>query len=164
MCDVWSVPLVPDYKYCGLAHSDEWVNWIQTSSHHNGRIPFNIWLVLSDDVAGFKCAWPSSVWYCNWEAWWRGIVFCIEDFDACYLDSRQRSSIECGALDNTDCQTTDNKEVVRIETSQWITTLLDTEGGCTPHCSPVDGRRAKKSGDPIGEIDSTGCFSSMEDA
>jgi len=158
----WWVPSVQDWKQYGLAHCDECENWIQTSSHSYTGIPFTLWLVLSGDVAVFRCAWRSRGWDCEGKAWCRCIVFRCEEFDACYPDWRRRSSTGCGALDDTDCKALDDKEVVRIETCQRNANSADTEGECTPHWARVDWERASKTEGPGGEIHFAWCIRSME--
>jgi len=159
---IWWVPLVQDWKQCGLAHCDECENWIQTSSHSYTGIPFTERLVLSGDVALFRCAWRSRGWDCEGKAWCRCIGFCHEEFVACYPDWRWRSSSGCGAQDDTDCKALDDTEVVGIETCQRKTTSVDTEGECTPHWSRVEWGRASKTEGPCGEIHFKWCFRSME--
>jgi len=158
----WWVPLEQDKTQCGLANRHESDNWIQTSSNSYAGNPFTLWLVPSDDVAGFRCAWTSSGWYCDGKAWCRGFVFWCEEFVACYPDQRRSSSTGCDAPDDTDCNSLDHKKVVGIQTRQWKTTLSDPEGECTPYQSGVDWRRASEAEDQGGEIHYSGCFRSTE--
>jgi len=53
---------------CGLATCKECEHWIQTSSHSYTGIPFTLWLLCSDNVAVFRCAWRSRGWYCDEKA------------------------------------------------------------------------------------------------
>jgi len=158
----WWGPSVQDSKQCGLANCDECENWIQTSSHSSTRIRFSWWLLVSDDVADFMCAWRSRGWYCDGKAWCRCIVFRSEEFDASYQDWRPTSWTGWGALDVTDCKALDNQEVIGIETCQRKTTCADTEGECTPHWSWVDWRWAPKTEGTGGGTHFNGGFGSME--
>jgi len=158
----WWGPSVQDSKQCGLANCDECENWIQTSSHSSTRIRFSWWLLVSDDVADFMCAWRSRGWYCDGKAWCRCIVFRSEEFDASYQDWRPTSWTGWGALDVTDCKALDNQEVIGIETCQRKTTCADTKGECTPHWSWVDWRWAPKTEGTGGGTHFNGGFGSME--
>jgi len=160
--DFWWVSSLQDEKQCGLANCNECQNCIQTSSHSYTGIPFTLWLVLSDYVAVFWCAWRSRGWYGDGTASCRCIVFRSEEFDACYLDWRRRSSTGCGAPDDLDGQALDDKEVVRIDICQRKTTCPDTKGECTPHWYWVDRWRASKTEGPGGVIHFTWFFGSME--
>jgi len=137
-------------------------HWIQTSSHRYTGIPFTLWLVFSDDVAVFRCAWRSREEYCDGKAWCWGIVFRCEEIDECYPDYCGRGSTGCGAPDDSDCNAMDKLLDVRIETRQWKTTRQDTKGECTRHRSWVDWGRASTSADPGGEVHFAGCLWSME--
>jgi len=160
--DIRCVPSVQDWKQCVLANCNECENCVQTSSHCNAAIRFTPWLVLSDDVAVFTCAWRSRRWYCDGKAWCRGNALRSEEFDACYPDWRRRTSTGCSAPEDTDYKALDGKEVVGIKTCQCKTTHPDTHGECTPLWSRVDWERASKSGDPGAGVYFTGCFRSMD--
>jgi len=143
--DCWDfgwVPSVQDVKSCRLAYCDECENWIQTSSHCNAGIPFTRWLMFSDDVAVFRCAWRSNEWYCKEQARRRGNVFLCEEFDACHPDWDPQCSTGCGTLDDPNCNALDNHEVVGFETRNWETTCSDTKWECTPRWSRMDLGRA----------------------
>jgi len=145
-----------------MANCDESKNWIQTSSHSNCGIPLTPWLVASDDVAGFRCAWTSRGWYIDGKAWSTRIVFHSDKFDACYLAWRWWCSTGCGSPDDKDCKALDDKEVVRIRTRGWITTRSDTDGVCIPHWSWVDCGWASQTDSSGEEMHSMGCFRSLE--
>jgi len=137
-------------------------NWIQTSTHSYTRIPFTLWLLFSDDVTVFMCSSQFRGRYCNGQAWGWGIEFCWEEFDACYPDKWRRCTTECSTLDDRDCTPLDDEEVVVIQTSQWKTTVLNTEEKCTPYWAWVDWGWAAITEQSCGEIHFAGCFSSME--
>ena len=131
-----------DKKQCELAHCDECENWIETASQCNVEISFTLWLVFSDNVADFRCAWRCSGWGCDGKARRQGTVFRSAEFDACNPDWRPGRSTGCGSPDDPDCTALDNKEEGRIETRQWESTNSDTEGECTPGWSQMAWGRA----------------------
>jgi hypothetical protein len=137
-------------------------NWIRTSCDIFTRIPFLLWLLFSDDVTGFRCAWRSRVWYSDGNAWSWGIGFCWEEFDACYLNQRWGSSTVFGTPDDTVCIALDNQQVVRIEITQWKSTHLNTEVKGAPHPFRVDWGWTCTIEDSCGEIHLTGCLRSAE--
>jgi len=145
-----------------MGNCDECDNWIQTSSHCKAGVPFTLWLVFSDNVAVFRCAWRSRRWYSDGNARRRCTVFRGEEFDACYQDWNQRSSTGCGKPIDPNCKALYNQEVVRMETCEWETTCLDTERECTPCWFQMDRRRASRTEDTWREIHFTGCFRSVE--
>jgi len=123
---------------------------------------FTLRLVVSDDVAVFRCAWQSGGWYCDGEPWCGDMVVCTEEFDVCYQDRKWRSSTGCGTPNDTDCKALKEEKVVGIETSQLQTTCSDTESKCPTHWSRVQWGRPSKTDDSCGVIHFPGCFSSMK--
>jgi len=124
---VWSVHGETQY---GLANCDECENWVQTSTRCNAGIPFTLWLVISVDVAVFKCAWRSREWEWDGKARRRGTVFRSEEFDASHPDWRPGRATACGTPDDRIHKALDNKEMVRIEAGEWEITSSDTAGEC----------------------------------
>jgi len=160
--DFWWDSSIQDKKQCGQENCDECENWIQTSSHSYTRIPCTLWLVLSDDVAVFRCTWRSRGWYCDGNAQYRCSEFCCEEFDACHPDWGPGRSTGSGAPDDTNCNALDDQEVVTMKTREWESTCSDTAGECTPCWSRMDCGRASSTKYPCGEIHFTACFKSVE--
>jgi len=119
-------------------------------------------VVLSDDVAVSRCAWPSIGWYCDGKRYCWGIVCCREEVDACYPDQTWRSSAAWGAPDAIDCKAFDDKEVVGIQTCQWKTNWSRADRQCAPHWSRMDWGHAGKTENSCWEIHFMVCFRNME--
>jgi len=154
--DIWWVSSVQDEKQFRPANCEECKNWIQTSRHCNAGIPFTPWLVFSDNVAVFRCAWWTRGWDFDGKSQCQRTVFRCEEFDACNPDWRPEHSTGCGTPDNPNCKALDKKEVVRIETREWETTCLHPEGECTPCWSRMGWGRASLTKDFVERYISQG--------